>query len=109
MLKCDRNPIIGSITRTLPQGSSIQASEYRPHMINGHSGAGVINIMLNDYFLKRELSHLISEDEDEVTRPVVLDENGRTFEGHGHFDPVGILCHKDSDVAGILVMEELVF
>ena len=31
MLKCDLKPIIGSITRNLPQRSSIQASEYRPH------------------------------------------------------------------------------
>jgi hypothetical protein len=29
MLKCDPKPIIGSITRNLPQRSSIKASDYR--------------------------------------------------------------------------------
>ena len=40
MLKCEWKPIDRSITRDLPQRSSIQASECRPHMINVHSCAG---------------------------------------------------------------------
>ena len=42
ILKCDRNPIIGSITRNLPQRSSIQASEYQLHMISIHSYTGMV-------------------------------------------------------------------
>jgi hypothetical protein len=34
MLMCDRKPIDGSITRNLPQMSSIQTSEYRPHRMS---------------------------------------------------------------------------